>query len=87
MKFTAAIFISFIIILNSALQAAPVKSNKFSTEIKGMITGATASGIGTTIGVTVVGVTSIFPAVLIGTGIGYIAVKTAKGFKKIRKKI
>ena len=51
-----------------------------------MITGCAATGVGTVVGVTIAGVTAIFPAVLIGTGIGYITVKAGKGLKKLRKK-
>ena len=51
-----------------------------------MITGCAATGVGTVVSVTIAGVTAIFPAVLIGTGIGYITVKAGKGLKKLRKK-
>ena len=80
------ILISIALILSSSLQAAPAKNSKISTEAKGMITGGTATGVGTVVGVTIAGVTAIFPAVLIGTGIGYITVKAGKGLKKLRKK-
>ena len=51
-----------------------------------MITGCAATGVGTVVSVTIAGVTAIFLAVLIGTGIGYITVKAGKGLKKLRKK-
>ena len=82
MKKISAILISITLILSSSLQAAPT----ISTEAKGMITGGTATGVGTAIGVTIAGVTALFPAVLIGTGIGYITIKASKGLKKLGKK-
>ena len=51
-----------------------------------MIIGGTATGVGTTIGVTLVGITALFPAVIIGGGIGYLTVKGNKGLKKLRNK-
>ena len=86
MKNLTAVFFSILLILSSSLNAAPAKNSKISTEAKGMITGGTATGVGTVIGVTIAGVTALFPAVLIGTGIGYITVKAGKGLKKLRKK-
>lgn len=50
-----------------------------------MIIGGTATGVGAVVGVTVAGVTALFPAILFGTGMGYIVVKTKKGIKKFRK--
>ena len=86
MKKITVVLISILLILSSSLKAAPAKNSKISTEAKGMITGGAATGVGTVVGVTIAGVTAIFPAVLIGTGIGYITVKAGKGLKKLRKK-
>ena len=86
MKRFFIILLSFVFILNSSLQAATVKKNKLSPETKGVIIGGTATGIGTTIGVTLVGITALFPAVIIGGGIGYLTVKGNKGLKKLRNK-
>ncbi len=87
MKITLGIIISILIILSSSIHAvATTKKSSTSSEKKGMVIGGAATGIGTTIGVTVAGVTALFPAVLIGTGIGYITVKAGKSIKKFRKK-
>ena len=85
MKRFATILLSLVFIFSSSLQAAPAKKNKLSPEAKGVISGGTVAGIGTTIGITVAGITALFPAVLVGTGLGYITVKAGKGIKKIRK--
>ena len=86
MKGFATILLSLVFIFSSSLQAAPAKKNKLSPEAKGVISGGAAAGVGTTIGVTIAGITALFPAVLIGTGLGYITVKAGKGIKKLRKK-
>ena len=85
MKRFATILLSLVFIFSSSLQAAPAKKNKLSPEAKGVISGGTVAGIGTTIGITVAGITALFPAVLVGTGLGYITVKAGKGIKKLRK--
>ena len=65
MKRFATILLSLVFIFSSSLQAAPAKKNKLSPEAKGVISGGAAAGVGTTIGVTIAGITALFPAVLV----------------------
>ena len=75
-----------VLMLISNAHSVPIKKNKLSTETKGVIVGGSATGLATTAGVTIFGVTAFVPAVLIGSVFGFIGVKSGKGIKKFREK-
>ena len=79
------IFMSVLMLISSA-HSVPIKKDKLSTETKGVIVGGSATGIATTVGVSLFGVTAIVPAVLIGSAFGFIGVKSGKSIKKFREK-
>ena len=75
-----------VLMLISSAHSVPIKKDKLSPETKGVIVGGSATGIATTVGVAIFGVTAFFPAVLIGSAFGFIGVKSGKGIKKLREK-
>ena len=86
MRIISILIMTISLLVSSFGYGAQSKKNKLSPETKGVIIGGTATGVGTTIGVTLVGITALFPAVIIGGGIGYLTVKGNKGLKKLRNK-
>ena len=75
------------LIINSALADHKPSHKKVSPEIKGIIGGGgvtTFSAI--TFGVSIAGITAIFPLALIGSTVGYFSVKTNKKYKIFKKR-
>lgn len=83
MKFISALLITCMLVINTAY----ADNNKFSPEAKGLIAGGSVSGLGViTLGISVAGVTALFPLTVMGSTIGYISVKANKKFKRYKNK-
>lgn len=81
-KFASLIII--FLLTSHNVNSATIKKNKLSLETKGIVVGSSTVSIGTLVGITISGVTAIFPAAVIGGGIGYLTIKASKRIKKAR---
>ena len=87
MKFIIYILISFCLIINSAFADQKLSENKLSPEIKGILGGGGATGLGAiTFGLSVAGVTAFLPLTIMGSGVGYLSVKAGKKYKNFKSK-
>ena len=81
-KFSTLLII--FLLTSHSVNSATIKKDKLSLETKGIVVGSSAVSIGTVAGITISGITAIFPAAVIGGGIGYLTIKAAKRIKNLK---
>ena len=87
MKFIFYLLISIFLVFNNAFAEQKLNEEGLSPEIKGIIGGGGVTGLGAlTFGLSIAGVTAIFPLTLMGSGVGYLSVKANKKYKNLNSK-
>ena len=85
MKLFISAILSSIIISPNVFADNHKEESKLSIESKGVIVGGATTGIASTVGLSIAGITAVFPLAIIGASVGYLSVKTGKKIQALRK--